>query len=206
MIEFLKTWSNQIIVAVIISTIIEMILPNRNNKKYIKMIIGIYVLFTIIQPIFTKFTGESIEISNFNYNKYFDKEIIKDTSQEFENSNSKLIEQAYINNIKNDIKTKIKQKGYEVSNIGLEVVTNEDDKNYGTIESIRLKISKIENEEEKRDNSNTIKIENVNINNSVNNIVNNVIDKSNISNIEKKDIIEYLANEYSIDKKNIIIY
>ena len=35
MIDFLKTWSNQIIVAVIIATILEMIIPDGNNKKYI---------------------------------------------------------------------------------------------------------------------------------------------------------------------------
>ena len=43
MIDFIKQWENQIIVAIIIATIFEMILPNSNNKKYIKMIIGIYV-------------------------------------------------------------------------------------------------------------------------------------------------------------------
>ena len=103
MIEFIKNWANQIIVAVIISTIIEMILPSGNNKKYIKIIIGLYVLFTIIQPIITKVTGESINISNFNYNKYFDKDIIETSTVDFENNNSKLIKQAYIDNIKEDI-------------------------------------------------------------------------------------------------------
>ena len=77
MITFLKTWSNQIIVAVIIETIIEMILPNGNNKKYIKMVIGIYVLFTIIQPIITKVTGNNIEISDFNYERYFDEDVLE---------------------------------------------------------------------------------------------------------------------------------
>ncbi|MCI8482131.1 MAG: hypothetical protein HFJ27_03470 [Clostridia bacterium] len=52
MIENLSLWAEQIIVAVIIATIIEMILPNGNNKKYIKAVIGVYVLFTIISPIF----------------------------------------------------------------------------------------------------------------------------------------------------------
>ena len=101
MIEFIKTWVNQIIVAVIISTIIEMILPNGNNKKYIKMIIGLYVLFTIIQPIITKLTGKNLNISDFNYQKYFDHDILETSSNNFEDNNSKLIKQAYIDNIKN---------------------------------------------------------------------------------------------------------
>ena len=99
MIEFIKTWVNQIIVAVIIATVIEMILPNGNNKKYIKMVIGLYVLFTIIQPISKIITGKSLEVSNFNYEKYFSKDISKEYSQDFEESNSKLIKQAYIKHV-----------------------------------------------------------------------------------------------------------
>lgn len=213
MIDFLRTWANQIIVAVIIATIFEMLLPNGNNKKYIKMVIGIYVLFTIIQPIVTKLTGESFDISSFNYKKYFEEEIIKTTSQDFESNNSKLIKQAYINNIESDIKTKIKQKGYEIISISIDIIENQD--TYGAIENIILKIKKIEKEESTKKNiTNTIKVENVDINisnssnnnnNINNNITSNIDNKTNITEKEKIEIIEYLANEYSIDKKNIII-
>ena len=110
MIEFIKIWVNQIIVAVIIATVIEMILPNGNNKKYIKMVIGLYVLFAIIQPISKIITGKSLEVSNFNYKKYFSKDISKEYSQDFEENNSKLIKQAYINNIQEDIKKKLKNR------------------------------------------------------------------------------------------------
>ena len=33
MIEFFSTWAEQIVLAVIIATIIEMLLPNNKNKK-----------------------------------------------------------------------------------------------------------------------------------------------------------------------------
>lgn len=206
MIDFLKTWANQIIVAVIIATIFEMLLPNGSNKKYIKMVIGLYVLFTIIQPIITKVTGKSFDISNFNYEKYFDEDVLEISSQDFEDNNSKLIKQAYIDNIKNDMKTKIKQKGYEVINISIDIIENENQDTYGTIENINLKIKKIEEEETQKESSNTIKVEDVDINisNSSNN-TNNAEEKSNISEKEKTEIIEYLANEYSIDKKSITI-
>lgn len=48
MIDFLSNWAQGIIVAVIIATIIEMILPNGSSKKYVKVVVGIYILFTII--------------------------------------------------------------------------------------------------------------------------------------------------------------
>ena len=43
-IEWLSNWSQAIIVAVIIGTIIEMILPEGNSKKYIKVVIVLKLL------------------------------------------------------------------------------------------------------------------------------------------------------------------
>lgn len=54
MIEFFKVWCEGIIVAVVISIIIESILPEGNNKKYVKVIISIYIVFTILNPILGK--------------------------------------------------------------------------------------------------------------------------------------------------------
>lgn len=199
MITFIKDWANQIIVAVIIATIFEMLLPNGNNKKYIKMVIGIYVLFTLIQPIASKLTGKELTISSFNYEKYFDENILETSSENFENNNSKLIKQAYIDNIKNDIQAKVEQKGYKVTNCNINVISNEKEENYGTIENIILKIQKQEKINEST--SNIIEIEEVEVN------INNkeVTEKANITNKEKKEIIEYLAREYSINSEKIII-
>lgn len=202
MISFLKTWINQIILAVIITTIIEMILPNGNNKKYIKMVIGLYILFTIIQPIITKLTGDSIDISNFDYKKYFNSDVLETSSENFEDNNSKLIKQAYINNIKEDIENKIKQKGYELINCNISIIEDENKETYGTIQSIGLKLKKQTNKSEEN-NSNIIKIENVNINN--NTLNSNLVEETNLSSDEKKEIIHFLSEEYSINIKNIVI-
>lgn len=205
MIEFMRNWANQIIVAVIIATIIEMILPNGNNKKYIKIIIGIYVLFTIIQPIIIKITGESIDISDFNYKKYFNEDILETSTVDFENNNSKLIKQAYIDNIKEDIKIKIKKKGYEVMNCSIDIIDDENKDTYGTIQSISLQICKQEKELEENDISNMVNIGNIDINISNNSTNANDENKSKLSEKEKIEIIEYLSEEYSINKKNIVI-
>lgn len=207
MITFLKTWTNQIIVAVIIATILEMILPNGNNKKYVKMIIGIYVLFTIIQPIITNAMGDNLEILDFNYEKYFNEDVLESSSQNFEDNNSKLIEQAYIDNIKSDIETKIKQKGYEVISCNVNIIKSKNKEEYGKIKNINLKIKKTINKKRAiEESSNVIKVENIDVNicnNGSNN--SNTEEMSNISEREKTEIIEYLAHEYSINKKDIVI-
>ena len=48
MIEFISNWASGIIVTIIVITILEMLLPNNKNKKYIKVLMGIYLIFCMI--------------------------------------------------------------------------------------------------------------------------------------------------------------
>ena len=69
MIQFLSSWAEQIVLAVIIATIIELILPQNRNKKYIQMVIGIYVLFNIISPII-KNKDTILTVGDYDLEKY----------------------------------------------------------------------------------------------------------------------------------------
>ena len=59
----MKAWCENILVAVMISTLIEMLLPEGKSQKYIRVIIGIYIIFTILQPVL-KFTNTSISLED----------------------------------------------------------------------------------------------------------------------------------------------
>ena len=73
MISWISSWAQGIIMAVIIGAIIEMILPEGNSKKYVKIVIGVYVLFTIISPVISKITGKTIQVSDIlELNKYIE--------------------------------------------------------------------------------------------------------------------------------------
>ena len=63
MIAGINSWAQKIIIVVVISTIIEMILPNGKNKKYIKTVMGIYIIFVIIQPIILGITGNNVNLN-----------------------------------------------------------------------------------------------------------------------------------------------
>ena len=67
MIEFLSNWIQGIAIAVIIASIFEMLLPNGNIKKYVKVILGIYIVFCIIAP----FTNNKV-LGDFDFSKKVD--------------------------------------------------------------------------------------------------------------------------------------
>ena len=118
--NFISSWAQGIIVSVIIATIIEMILPNNSNSKYIKMVIGVFILFSIISPIINKISGRKLNINLTNYS----------LNQTVETSsaidNNELIKQMYEENLKLDMKAKISQKGYTAGDINVEILNNEE--------------------------------------------------------------------------------
>ena len=134
MINWIGSWVQGIVIAVVISTIIEMILPDGNIKKYVRTVIGVYIVFVIISPIITKITGKEINLKTY--------ELPKTTivQQNVIDTNA-YIESTYINKLKQDIIEKIEAKGYKVININIGIEQKET--GYGNINKIDLKISKI---------------------------------------------------------------
>lgn len=152
MIEWVTSWAQGIIIAVIIATIIEMILPDGNCKKYIKVVIGVYILFSIISPVITKITGKDFNISEeFNLDEFYAEADSKYIYNELNSNNSNNIMDIYITNLKADITAKLKNKGYEVIDCNIEI---KDEETY-EISSLNLRLKKInENDNNKNESSN----------------------------------------------------
>lgn len=195
MIEFLSSWAQGIIVAVIIATLIEMILPNSSSKKYVKVVIGMYILFTIVSPIIKKVGGKDINLNTINIEKY-EQQIAKidnTISRKFEDNNTRSIKDIYVSNLKADISAKLKEKGYEIDISDIQI---KDDENY-TIEKITLKLIKTEQKQEK---NNEIVINTVEIGNTI-----SQKDSKTLSDDDKQEVKDYISETYDIDKKNINI-
>lgn len=229
MIEWISNWAGSIIVAVVIGTIIEMILPEGNSKKYIKMVIGVYILFTIVSPVINSFTGNKIKLSDeLDLDTYIEES--KDninTHNTFESDNEKNIMDIYISGLEDDLKAKLKSKGYIVNSINIDVSDNES----YTINSIDLVLEKDKKEDNNEvtndDNKNSDdtskdvninsvdKVDKVNIdlnNKNSNSDSNNEIkeNKNNelifkLSNVEIRNLKEYISDTYEVNKNNITI-
>lgn len=205
MVEWLSSWGQGIIVAVVVSVIIEMLLPEGSNKKYVRVVIGIYILFTIISPVISKLPNGKIDINAIFDTSQYDETLAnsdENISKKIEANNSKTVKDIYISNLETDIKSKLKEKGYGVSSTYIKV---KDDENY-TIEKINLDIYKEIEDNTEIEISNNIKINAIEINVQKN--TNNTEKQANNSQInveEKNKIKEYLSKTYDIDSKNIEI-
>ena len=148
MINFMSSWAEQIVLAVIVATIIEMILPKNKNKKYIQMVIGIYVLFNIISPIIQNKDNFSIEKYNIdNYN----------TTSQYEVDQSSMnekLEKIYLKELEETVISKFEESDYKVVKCKIDAELDSTKKNAG-IHSITVKIQ----EENGKKDTNEIKTE-----------------------------------------------
>lgn len=201
MVSVINSWAQGIILAIVIATIIEIILPNGNNKKYIKTIIGVYIMFVMIHPL----------ISN---NKININAIIQDTTSKIDAyetedltlETNQYIEETYLAKLKEDIKEKVKNKGYDINSLNLEIETKNEEF-YGEVKSINIQISKIEDiDKQENITENTVqKIDNVEINLSNEPSINEKNKDEVIEEDKIEELKEYLSNEYGTTKEKIHI-
>ena len=138
MINFLSSWAEQVILAVIIATILELNLPNSKNKKYVQMVIGVYVLFNIISPIIKN--KEKLVFSEIDLDKY----ITTSTKVEQSSMDARL-EKIYLDELENNIKSKFKNAGIEIIKCTIDAELDTTKKNAG-IHSIDVKVKNVDDE------------------------------------------------------------
>lgn len=204
--NFLNVWLQGIVVAVIVATILELLMPSGNNKKYIKVVLGVYIIFNIIAPIVNNLTKEDMELKSIinieQYSKGIDSYNMFSNNIDINKSNNESIKQIYISRLKSDMIAKLDAKGYLVKDIDIKI---DDSENYN-IEKIEVYL-KQENKQEKRSNVNEIEDVEVKVNKiSIDDNEKNVEIQSNISKKEADEIKKYLSNIYDVSEDKIKVY
>lgn len=110
MIGFFLQNAQSIIIAIIFIVIIEMLLPNNANKKYIKVVSGIYLIITIINP-FLKILNKDFEFEI----PEFDNNIDNTTSMGLD------LKDYYLNSLKETMKAELIKQGYIIKDINVEL-------------------------------------------------------------------------------------
>lgn len=161
MINFLSSWAEQIVLAVIIATLFELILPKNKNKKYIQMVIGVYVLFNIISPILETEQVFSFDEYNIEKDNVVSGEVLDQTSMD------ERIEKIYLDELEDTVITKFEKQGFKVKKCTIDAELDSSKKNAG-IHLITVKLETTENSEQideiKKDIANEFEIEEDKIN------------------------------------------
>lgn len=214
MIEFLSGWAKNLGVVIVIVSIFEMILPNNKTKKYIRVVLGIFVIFNIISPFIKnkdKLSSVSIDLENYTTEQNV---TVDQTSMD------KRIQDLYEKELEKDIKNKIEEQGYKVASckVNATILENENSNSEeNTIQKIKIKIEKKEDIEKSNQDAKNVenkivteiqKIKKVNttIGNNTNNedTNNKETDTNNSKKITRQDIQDikkFIIDEYGVKEK-----
>ena len=223
MIDFISSWAQGLIVAVIIATIIEILLPEGNSKKFIKIVIGVFVLFQIISPVVQALgNNRSGNLSDILQIEKYQNQLAEyeNQSTNLASTNEKTTREIYLNNVKTDMTSKLEEKGYTVHSIEIETKTEES----YTIEKISLNLEKANEEKEESKNENYQEqqvAQNVIPINTIEEIQIQIGEETSpeqeqqdtsseknskkLTSTQKKEVREYLSETYGVKEKNIEI-
>ena len=138
MIDFLSSWVKNLGLTIVIVSILEMLLPNNKTKKYIKIVLGIFVIFNIISPLINN--KEVFSVESFDLDEY------SNSASSNETVNQESMEELYIEELEKDITKKLEEKGYNVKTCSVDAtIGNEED----------TRINKIKLDLEKKKEENT---------------------------------------------------
>ncbi|NLY67729.1 MAG: stage III sporulation protein AF [Tissierellia bacterium] len=199
LIEFVSQWIKSISMIFIIVSIIELVIPNSNLKKYVNMFIGLLIIIAIITPI--------VNLLDSNYD--IEKEVFKNIIEgvEIQNINNedillaqeKQIKELYINRLRDDVYKSIKEiTDYEIFAINISIY--EDKVNYGNIKDMEIVLKdKINENVEDNSSIKVINIEEISLES---------LEKDKDSNLEseREKIVEHIYERYNISKNNIKVF
>ena len=149
----------------------------------------------MISPGLKLINGGEINFANVDYESYFkNEEIYSELESNVQNAEKDNLKETYELSLKQDMEEKLRQKGYIVSNIKMNLNLKENSEEYGNITKLEIRLSK-KNDEDNKNNEievNKIKIGNAKDNNTI---------KEN----EQKEIKDFINQEYGVKFEQINI-
>lgn len=186
--EFIYSWLKNLVLIFVLITMVELVMPKGNMRRYINFVIGLLIIYAVISPF--------INYSNLDFQ--LDREVFRNLDNQIVYSEDILeghetqIESLYKEKIAREIKTFVEDNTeYIISSLVVEI--DKTDENYGAISYLNITI--FDEDEAVEDKEIEIKVQ-------------PVVLEYNIKKEESDeflDIKELISDRYAVDKELINI-
>lgn len=144
--EFIFSWVKDIVLLFIIITLVDLVMPKGNMRRYINFVVGLLIIFTVVNPF--------INLSKIDFQ--LDREVFKniDSQAKYDeaalNDQNNQIEVLYKDKLSADIKSYLgSNTDYKISSISLDIHKGED--NFGNISHLDIYLGNQGEEPNERD-------------------------------------------------------
>ncbi|NLN41650.1 MAG: stage III sporulation protein AF [Clostridiales bacterium] len=195
----LNQWISNMVAVVILATLLDMVLPNGNLKKYTKFFMGLITILVILQPII-KLTGNFPQLTKNLWIKQIDAELeaMNVQNKALEINQEKYLIELYKNRLEEDVVSRVKKYTPELEVSANVTLDKNQDQDMFSLSQIDITIG----------TSDSLKIEPIEI--RIDDKLPTEKEVSSHSNFQDNDIdfetiIEHLSTTYEIDKSRIYI-
>lgn len=131
--EFIFSWVKDIALLFVIITLIELVMPKGSMKRYINFVVGLLIIFTVINP-FVRLTKIDFQLERQVF-KHIDEKLRYD--EKILEGQENQIEGLYKERLAREIKTYIEDNSEErVAAVRLDIAKGEE--NFGKISSLKV--------------------------------------------------------------------
>lgn len=139
MIVLFKNWISVLLCLGIFVTIIRLVIPKNNLRKYIYSLIGIITIIALVSPLIDIFKNNDMQDSIKSVLSNLDEqENVNVDTEKYSNVKEEAVKKSFIQSIKNDVKSKLEGKSIVVKSVDVFISDNYD------IEKIEINIEKID--------------------------------------------------------------
>lgn len=139
MIDLFRNWISVLLCLGIFMTIIRLVIPKNNLRKYIYSLIGIITIIALVSPLIDIFKNNDMQDSIKSVLSNLDEqENVNVDTEKYSNVKEEAVKKSFIQSIKNDVKSKLEGKSIVVKSVDVFISDNYD------IEKIEINIEKID--------------------------------------------------------------
>ena len=139
MIDLFRKWISVLLCLGIFVTIIRLVIPKNNLRKYIYSLIGIITIIALVSPLIDIFKNNDMQDSIKSVLSNLDEqENVNVDTEKYSNVKEEAVKKSFIQSIKNDVKSKLEGKSIVVKSVDVFISDNYD------IEKIEINIEKID--------------------------------------------------------------
>ncbi|TYP51633.1 stage III sporulation protein AF [Thermosediminibacter litoriperuensis] len=138
MLESLSMWIRQVILVVMFTVFVDFLMPSSNLQKYVRVVLGIVVMITILNPVIVLLKGDiAFTRMQLEINNYLNQDQLMMKTEEFKERNIEMALDRYKKELENLIAQQVKNYTlFEVSKTDIKIDQS------GRIEQIRLTLQK----------------------------------------------------------------
>jgi stage III sporulation protein AF len=190
-ITFISSWLKDIVVLFILISIVELIMPKGNMKRYINLVIGLLIIYTIINP-FAKLMKLDFNLDQevFNYSKPNEVAI----NNNFHTQQDELVENLYKDKIIKEVIELVEiNTDYKIIDISVGIINSKE--KYGEIDHLNLLVDTKDNNDKKISIKKVVPVD-VQMNSKI---------EDKVESGEFSELEDLISSKYSIEKEKITI-